>query len=112
MTHGLCVTRLLLRRNGLALLRRDFLVVRVVAATGVALVRLFQAQALFLVALDLEVAEVELLQERRGAVDADAPGFLDPVPHGITAVVMNDAAGAVIRLAGLQRRGSRFLARR
>src|SRR4051812_46933504 len=90
---------LLLRWKKLALFRRDFLVVRVVAATGVPSTRLFQAQALFLVTLDFEVTEVELLQERRGAVDADAPGVLDPVPHGIAAIVVNDAAGAMIRLA-------------
>ena len=64
------------------------LVVRVVSATRVT-IRL-DAQLFVLLVLDLELWQLELLQQPGRAFDGVPAGFLEPVPHGVAAIVVAD----------------------
>src|SRR6185436_5288470 len=61
-----------------------------------------------IVAFNLEVGDIELLEQRGGAVDAEAPRVLHPVPHCVAAFIVNDAPRATIggRAVGLRWRSS------
>src|SRR5262245_28112816 len=52
--------------------------------------------------LDFELRTLELSQHPRGALDGMAAGLLQPVPHCIAALIVDDSAGLLLRLPGIR----------
>src|SRR4029077_17766502 len=76
---------------GLGLRCFDWLVVRIVTATG-ARIR-HDPQLLVLGVFHLEVRRFEFAQQPRSTLDGDAAGLLDPLPYGVAAFIVNHFPG-------------------